>query len=59
VLPAPVAFVQANLQLKIIKTDIGKTSLKNAAVVRGLAKTHSECLQQLLFTTEIRQLPSQ
>jgi hypothetical protein len=49
----------ANLQLEIIKTYIGKTLLENAAVVRWLAKTHSEYLQQLQFIAEIKQLPSQ
>ena len=49
----------ANLQLEIIKTYIGKTLLENAAVVRWLAKTRSEYLQQLQFIAEIKQLPSQ
>ncbi|RYE66114.1 MAG: chromosome partitioning protein ParB [Oxalobacteraceae bacterium] len=49
----------ANLQLEIIKTYIGKTLLENAAVVRWLAKTHSEYLQQMQFIAEIKELPSQ
>lgn len=49
----------SNLQLEIIKTYIGKTLLENAAVVRWLAKTHSEYLQQLQLIAEIKQLPSQ
>jgi len=49
----------ANLQLEITKTYIGKMLLESAAVVRWLAKTHSEYLQQLQFIAEIKQLPSQ
>lgn len=49
----------SNLHLEIIKTYIGKTLLENAAVVRWLAKTHSEYLQQLQLIAEIKQLPSQ
>ena len=49
----------ANLQLETIKTCIGKPLLENAAVVRWLAKTHSEYLQELQFIMEIKPLPSQ
>ncbi|MFZ2989706.1 plasmid partitioning protein RepB C-terminal domain-containing protein [Ideonella sp.] len=49
----------ANLQLEIIKTYVGKTLLENAAVVRWLAKTHAEYLQQLQLIAEIKQLPTQ
>ena len=43
----------------MIKTYIRKTLLENAVVVRWLAKTHFEYLEQLQFITEIKQLPSQ
>lgn len=49
----------ANLQLEIIKTYVGKTLLENAAVVRWLAKTHAEYLQQLQLIAEIKHLPTQ
>lgn len=49
----------ANLQLEIIKTYVGKTLLENATVVRWLAKTHSEYLQQLQLIAEIKQLGAQ
>lgn len=49
----------ANLQLEIIKTYIGKTLLENAAVVRWLAKTRAEYLEQLQIIADIKQLPAQ
>lgn len=48
----------ANLQLVIIKTYI-KRLLDNAAVVRWLAKTHAEYLQQIQLIADIKQLPSE
>ncbi|MEK8024553.1 ParB/RepB/Spo0J family partition protein [Pseudaquabacterium rugosum] len=49
----------ANLQLEIIKTYVGKTLLENVAVVRWLARTHAEYLQQLQLIAEIKQLAPQ
>jgi hypothetical protein len=46
----------ANLQLVIIKTYI-KGLLDNATVVRWLAKTHAEYLQQIQLIADIKQLP--
>lgn len=46
----------ANLQLTIIKTYI-KSLLDNATVVRWLAKTHAEYLQQIQLIADIKQLP--
>ncbi len=48
----------ANLQLVIIKTYVKKL-FDNAAVVRTLAKSHPEYLQQLQFIADIRQLPTE
>jgi hypothetical protein len=46
----------ANLQLVIIKTYI-KSLLDNATVVRWLAKTQAEYLQQIQLIADIKQLP--
>jgi ParB-like chromosome segregation protein Spo0J len=46
----------ANLQLVIIKTYI-KSLLDNATVVRWLAKTRAEYLQQIQLIADIKQLP--
>lgn len=46
----------ANLQLTIIKTYI-KSLLDNASVVRWLAKTQAEYLQQIQLIADIKQLP--
>ncbi|SDN51041.1 plasmid partitioning protein RepB C-terminal domain-containing protein [Polaromonas sp. JS666] len=48
----------ANLQLVIIKTYI-KSLLDNATVVRWLAKTRAEYLQQIQLIADIKQLPVQ
>lgn len=49
----------ASLQLEIIKTHIGASLLENAAVVRWLAKSHPEYLQQLQRIADIKELASQ
>jgi len=48
----------SSLQLEIIKTHIGTTLLNNAAVVRWLAKSQPEYLQQLQRIADIRELPT-
>ncbi|MGE8317777.1 MAG: plasmid partitioning protein RepB C-terminal domain-containing protein [Comamonas sp.] len=48
----------SSLQLEIIKTHIGTTLLDNAAVVRWLAKSQPEYLQQLQRIADIRELPT-
>lgn len=48
----------ANLQLEIIKTYLSKTLLNNAAVVRWLARTRSEYLEQLQMIAELKKLPA-
>lgn len=46
----------SNLQLEIIKTHVGTTLLENAAVVRWLAKSQPEYLQQLQRIADIKEL---
>jgi len=48
----------SSLQLEIIKTHIGATLLSNAAIVRWLAKSQPEYLQQLQRIADIRELPT-
>ncbi len=48
----------SSLQLEIIKTHIGTTLLDNAAIVRWLAKSQPEYLQQLQRIADIRELPT-
>ncbi|QTX20374.1 chromosome partitioning protein ParB [Comamonas aquatica] len=48
----------SSLQLEIIKTHIGATLLNNAAIVRWLAKSQPEYLQQLQRIADIRELPT-
>lgn len=49
----------SSLQLEIIKTHVGTTLLENAAVVRWLAKSQPEYLQQLQRIADIKELPTQ
>lgn len=49
----------ASLQLEIIKTHIGGCLLENAAVVRWLAKSQPEYLQQLQRIADIKELQAQ
>ncbi|MEZ5632430.1 MAG: plasmid partitioning protein RepB C-terminal domain-containing protein [Burkholderiaceae bacterium] len=49
----------SSLQLEIIKTHVGSTLLENAAVVRWLAKSQPEYLQQLQRIADIKELPTQ
>lgn len=48
-----------SLQLEIIKTHIGTTLLENAAIVRWLAKSQPEYLQQLQRIADIKHLPTE
>lgn len=48
----------ANLQLTIIKTHI-KCILDNVNIVKWLARTHQEYLQQLQLIADIKRLPTQ
>lgn len=49
----------ASLELEINKSYIGESLLENAAVVRWLAKTHPDYLQQLQRIANIKELPTQ
>lgn len=49
----------ASLQLEIIKTHLGTTILNNVAVVRWLAKSQPDYLQQLQRIADIKELPTQ
>jgi len=49
----------ASLELEINKSYIEESLLENAAVVRWLAKTHPDYLQQLQRIANIKELPTQ